>query len=72
MMVIPPGILDRLHLRAGAIVDLQVDEERLIVKPQVRPRYTLDELLAQCEDKAPISVEDREWLNTAPAGRELL
>lgn len=72
MMVVPPGILDRLHLRAGAIVDLQVDEERLIVKPQARPRYTLDELLAQCEDKAPISVEDREWLNTAPAGRELL
>ncbi len=72
MMVVPPGILDRLHLRAGAIVDLQVDEERLIVKPQARPRYTLDELLAQCEDKAPISVEDREWLNAAPAGRELL
>lgn len=72
MMAVPPPILERLELRAGAMVDLQVDQERLIVKPQMRPRYTLDELLAQCDAGAPISKKDREWLDDAPAGRELL
>jgi antitoxin ChpS len=72
MMTVPPSILDRLDLRAGAEVDLQVDDDRLIVKPRARPRYKLDELLAQCGASARISKEDREWLDDAPAGRELL
>jgi len=72
MMVVPPAILDQLQLQAGAAVALVVDGERLIVEPPRRPRYTLDELLAQCDPYAALSDEDRAWLNSAPAGRELL
>ena len=45
---------------------------RLVVEPQQRPHYTLDELLAQCNPKAPRSKEEREWLNDKPAGGELI
>jgi antitoxin ChpS len=36
-----------------------------------KPRYTLDELLAQCQPDAVMSQEDRDWLDVSPSGREL-
>jgi antitoxin ChpS len=71
MLAVPRAILDLLHLEAGATVGLAVDGERLVVQPQPRPRYTLDELLAQCDPQAPITEEDRAWLDVGPIGREL-
>ena len=47
MLAVPPAILAMLQLQAGATVTLVVDGCRLIVEPQPRRRYTLDELLAQ-------------------------
>jgi len=44
----------------------------LIVQPQPRCRYTLDELLAQCDPAAEPTQENREWLDVRPAGKELL
>jgi antitoxin ChpS len=44
----------------------------LIVEPQPRRRYTLDELLAQCDPAAEPTQEDREWLDARPVGKELL
>lgn len=72
MMVVPPAVLDMLRLQADATVALNVDGQRLIVESQTKPRYTLQELLAQCDGNTPLSNEDREWLDSAPAGRELL
>jgi hypothetical protein len=36
-----------------------------------RKRYTLDELLAQCDSSAPLTDEDRAWLDFPSVGREL-
>ena len=72
MLAVPPAVLEMLHLQAGATVGLVVDDGRLIVQPQPRRRYTLDELLAQCDPAAEPEQEDREWLDAQPAGRELL
>jgi len=72
MLAVPPAILDLLHLRAGATVGLTVDGERLVVEPAPRPRYSLDELLAQCDASAEMSEEDRAWLESKPVGDELL
>ena len=73
MLVIPPAILDQLELKAGAIVGLAVDGERLVMQRRPKPRYTLDELLAKCDPSAAteISEEDRLWINLPPVGREL-
>jgi antitoxin ChpS len=72
MLAVPPALLDVLHLAAGAKVGLAVDGGRLVVAPAARPRYTIDELLAQCDASAPISAEDREWLDAGPVGGGLL
>ena len=72
MLAVPPALLDVLHLRAGAKVGLAVRSGRLVVEPLQRPRYSLDELLAQCDPKAPRRNEDREWLDDRPVGGELI
>lgn len=72
MLAVPPAILDILHLDAGAKVGLTVDNGRLVIEPQDRPHYTLDELLAQCDPSADLTPEDREWLDAKPVGSELL
>jgi antitoxin ChpS len=59
-------------LRAGATVGLAVERGRLVIEPTLRPRYSLDELLAQCDALADLSAEDRAWLDNKPVGNELL
>jgi antitoxin ChpS len=72
MLAVPPALLDVLGLRPGVKVGLAVRNGRLVVEPQQRPRYTLDELLAQCNPKVPRTIEEREWLNDRPVGDELI
>lgn len=78
MLAIPPVILDMLELHERDEVGLSVDDGRIIVirTPSVRPRYTLAELLAQCDPDAPlpqdVDPEVREWLDSPPVGREEL
>jgi antitoxin ChpS len=62
VLTVPRPILDLLHLEAGASVELLVEKDRLVVQAASKPRYTLDELLAQCEPDAAMSQEDRDWL----------
>jgi antitoxin ChpS len=72
MLAVPPALLDILHLQAGALVGIAVKSGRLIVEPRERPRYTLDELLAECNPKARRGKEEREWQGAKPTGRELI
>jgi antitoxin ChpS len=72
MLAVPPALLDILNLKPGAKVALAVDAGRLVVAPQTRPHYTLNELLAQCYPKARRTTEDRSWLDAKPVGHELL
>ena len=72
MLAVPPALLDILRLQAGAKVGIAVECGRLVVEPQQRRRYTLDELLAQCDPKARRTKEEREWLDSIPAGGELI
>ncbi len=72
MLAVPPALLDVLNLGVGAKVNIGVEDGRLVVAPRIRPSYSLEELLAQCDDSAPDDDEDRAWLDSAPVGRELL
>lgn len=72
MMAVPPVFLELLHLQAGATVGMAVDHGRLVIEPKPRPRYSLDELLAQCDASAELTTEDREWLDAPLVGGELL
>ena len=72
MLAVPPALLDVLELRAGVKVDIGVEGGRLVVVPRTRPSYTLNELLAQCEDPGQVADDDRSWLDAGPVGKELL
>jgi antitoxin ChpS len=72
MLAVPPALLEVLRLQPGAKVGIAVLSGRLVVEPHPKPRYTLDELLSQCDPKARRRKEEREWLDEKPAGRELI
>ncbi len=72
MLAVPPALLDILRLRPGAQVGIAIESGRLVVEPRQRPRYTLDELLAQCNPKKARTKEERKWLSDKPAGAEIL
>ncbi|WP_375630887.1 MULTISPECIES: AbrB/MazE/SpoVT family DNA-binding domain-containing protein [unclassified Bartonella] len=72
MLSIPPALLDVLHLSENTQVGLVVDNGRLIVKPQVSPNDTLEELLAQCNPSDDFADDDMEWFDAKPVDRELL
>jgi antitoxin ChpS len=72
MLAIPPALLDILHLQPGAKVGIAVESGRLVIEPQQRRRYTLGELLAECDPKAPRGKQEQEWLDSRPAGGELI
>jgi len=72
MLAIPPGILDAVGLSDGTKVNISIDGDRLVVEQRSRPSYTLEELLAQCDPHLEFSPEDKEWLESASIGKELL
>ena len=72
MLAVPPAILDLLHLQAGATVGMAIDGGRLVIEAQTRPRYSMDELLAQCDFSKQMTAEEREWMAAKPVGKELL
>ena len=71
MLSIPPALLEELHLSVGEKVKLLAEQGRLVVQPD-RPRYSLEELLLQCDATAPVDETDRDWLHAPAVGSELL
>ena len=67
MLAVPPALLDRLRMQPGDRVTLDVEDGHLVVHPQPRPQYSLDELLAE-----DLGAVDRDWLDDAPVGSELI
>lgn len=72
MLAVPPALLDILRLGPGAQVGIAIESGRLVVEPQQRPRYTMDELLAQCNPRKARTKEDSDWVGSRPAGAEIL
>jgi antitoxin ChpS len=72
MLAVPPALLEILRLEPGAKVGIALESGRLIVEPRPRRRYTLNELLAQCNPKDRRSKQEREWMDSKPVGGELI
>jgi antitoxin ChpS len=51
---------------------MAIESGRLMIEPHTRPKYTLEELLAQCDENLELTEEDKEWLNMKPVGAELI
>ncbi|HED3851627.1 AbrB/MazE/SpoVT family DNA-binding domain-containing protein [Enterobacter soli] len=72
MLAVPPAVLKTLGLSTNSEVGMTIDNGCLIIEPQKRPRYLLEELLAQCDSHAEISEEGREWIDAPAVGKEIL
>lgn len=72
MLAVPRALLDVLKLRAGAEVDIGIEDGRLIVAPRTRPSYTVDELLDQRDDTAAGDRGDCALLEASPVDSKLL
>ncbi|MGP0074940.1 MAG: antitoxin [Bryobacteraceae bacterium] len=77
MLAVPPALLDLLRLQPGAKVGIAVESGRLVVEPRPRRRYTLDQLLAQCNPKVRRkntrrTKQELDWLESKPVGGELI
>lgn len=71
MLAVPPAFLEQLRLQPGAAVGLTVDGNRLVVEARPRPRYALEDLLAQCDPTADPDAQERAWIDARPAGGEI-
>ena len=69
-MVIPNVVMKELNLRPGQSVEALVSNNQLILTPISR-RYSLDELLAQCDMNAAELSEQDVWGKSTPAGDEI-
>jgi antitoxin ChpS len=70
-MVIPGVVLAELGLKVGQSMEAEVKNNQLILKPVARKRYTLEELLAQCDLNAPMQSEEEVWGKDNPVGKEI-
>ncbi len=73
MVAIPRDYLTQTGLGPEAVVTWEIEGNGLVMRPTaVRPRYTLAELLAQCDTSKRRSKADQEWTTSPPIGRELI
>jgi antitoxin ChpS len=70
VLAVPKQILGMMRLGAGSQVDVGVVGGKLVVAPQEKPRYTLAELLSQCDFSQPMTADEQEWLDSSNIGRE--
>lgn len=70
--IIPASILKKLALKEGDRVDIHDDNGRILIIPnRTRPQFTLTELLAKCDESAPMPQELIDWDNASEVGNEM-
>ena len=73
-VVIPKQWLTLLGLSAGVQVELNLDGDRLTLQPKAkrtRKKYQLTDLLAKCDQSAPLPPAMQEWDNAPAKGNEV-
>lgn len=70
-MVIPGVVVKALGLTPGQSMEAEVKNNQLILTPMARKRYSLEELVAQCDLDAPKITEEDVWGKDTPTGNEI-
>lgn len=71
-VVIPTQLIRALGLDTGDKLTISTDGKRLIIEPvDVRPKYTLDHLLAKCDANAEMPKELVDWDSSGLVGSEV-
>lgn len=74
-IILPSALLRSLNLSVGSAVNAEQVKGKLVLTPAPKTRYTLNELMAQCDPKAPLSddlADDlKKWDSMVPVGKEV-
>ncbi len=69
---LPSTVLKQMRLGVGSTLSLDTAGETLVLKPvRPKPKYTLEELMAQCDLNAPEPEDMAGWNAMPPLGREV-
>lgn len=79
MVTLPAAIRKALSLVAGTEMAVTIEGSKVIMQPVEtvaavrfrKPKYTLDELLADANPDAQMTDEERAWHDAPPVGREI-
>lgn len=79
VMTMPAAARNLLNLTEGQEMVISVEGSRVVMEPLPtaqpqrvrRPKYTLDELLADTSSGTGLSDEERAWHDAPPVGREI-
>ncbi len=70
-VVIPKKLLDELSAKTGDKMEMTVEDGKFVLTPKkAKPRYKLADLLAQCDESAPMPETLIEWDNAQSVGKE--
>ena len=70
--IIPSLILKKLHLSEGDEIEIIEENNAIILKPHnVKPRYSLEDLINECDLNAPEHSESK-WDEVTPVGDEVI
>lgn len=70
--VIPAQILKQLDIKEGDHLNINTDNGCIVIKPVTqKKKYQLADLLAKCDDSAPMPEALVEWDNAEPVGNEV-
>lgn len=71
--IIPSELLRRMNLKDGDNITISEERNSLVItKAMNRPRYTMEELLSQCDIEAAMPEVLSEWDSMPLAGDEVL
>ena len=66
---IPATLLRAWGIEEGQAITMEVQDGVLMARP-AQKRYTLAELMAQCDFSIPADAQECQWLDTPAAGQE--
>lgn len=70
-LVIPKAYRESLGFAVGQTITLEPSDDGLLLRRAARQRYTLDELLEQCDLSAPVPAAVDEWDDVPAVGKEI-
>jgi antitoxin ChpS len=71
-IILPAALLRSMKFEVGQVIDIEVEDGRIVVTPKRSKRYTAAELNAQCDSRAPMPEDMVAWENAPVLGSETL
>jgi antitoxin ChpS len=71
-LILPASLLRTLRLTVGSSLTAEQVKGKLVLSPTAKPRYTLDDLLSQCNPKARPPKDVKAWNEAGAVGKEIV